>query len=432
MYCLEKIWCVILKDDAKSISYWKDILFQASGNTIAQLIGIAGLPLLTRLYAPESFADQAIFIQLTVLVVAFVTFRFEYFVPLLKNKTESEALIAWVVRLGFCMLIIFTLIVFSIDVMNEYYAIGLRISYYYYLVPVTAYLISLSFLYQHEVQRLGQYKLSGLAEVSSKLTYVGSGVLGSFFSTGLALIFTTAFGALGKILAVRQYILFKNPNEIESITRELLKLYRGRAIGMIVANTLLACSGLIPLYIIGSMYGSVTLGQFSLVMATIFLPSGLIGSAVGNVFYQRAGLLWNEQNIVGLKRLWGHTFVKLALIALPIYVGAFFIAPWAYPFVFGSSWVDAGTYASIMSLAAFFSFLAGPFDRLSLVLGFSYYLPLIHTLRLVMIGALSIIVVKFDYMVVEFIVGYVVAMSCVYSLDLVLCRFFLHLKTINI
>lgn len=382
-----------------------------------------GLPILTRLYAPESFADQAIFIQLTVLLVAFVTFRFEYFIPILKNEEDSRILSGWIARLGLIMCVIFTVAVYILDWYSKNYFLFIMIEYYYYLVPVTAYLISLSFLYQHEAQRSSQYKLSGVAEVVSKVSYVGSGVAGSFFSTGLALILTSAFGAIGKILAVRKFVLFKN--SFNDRQKQLVRLYRGRATGMIIANTLLACSSLIPLYVIGLMYGSATLGQFSLVMATIFLPSGLIGAAVGSVFYQRAGQLWNEQKIDDLKQLWAQTLVKLMVIALPIYVFVFFMAPWAYPFVFGSVWVEAGSYAKIMTLAAFFSFIAGPFDRLSLVLGLSYYLPFIHTLRLVMIGALSIFSMEYEWSATEFIVFYVAVMSFVYIVDLLFARYFL-------
>lgn len=174
------------------------MFFQASGNSLAQIVAILGLPVLTRLYTPESFAEQAVFIQLTVLLVAFVTFRFEYFVPILKDEEDSRALSSWIARVGLLMCAIFTAIVYVLDWLSKNYLSFNLIEYYYYLVPITAYLISLSFLYQHEAQRSNQYKLSGIAEVVSKVTYVGSGVAGSFFSTGLALILTSAFGVLSQ------------------------------------------------------------------------------------------------------------------------------------------------------------------------------------------------------------------------------------------
>lgn len=413
-----------MKNNTISITYWKDVLFQASGNTVAQLIGIIGLPILTRLYTPENFADQAVFIQITALLVALVSFRFEYFVPILKSKEESIALSRWIAKVGFLMTVLLTLIVFVADSTVLKYSLNIRVEYYYYLAPITAYLICLSFLFQHEAQRLRDYKLSGFAEVFSKFMYVGAGAVGSLLGSGLSLILTTAFGALGKILSLHQYVLLKKPSEFKNTAVGLVRLYRGRAIGMIIANTLLTCSSLIPLYVIGTMYGAVSLGQFSLVMATIFLPSGLIGSAVGNVFYQRAGLYWNKQQIVGLKSLWYQTIIKLIVLAFPVYGLAFFIAPWAYPFVFGSAWDEAGRYAQIMSLAAFFSFIAGPFDRLSLVIGLAYYLPVIHTIRFSLIAAISLLAVQFDCSAIEYIVLFSFAMSTIYIFDLIVCRFF--------
>ena len=44
-------------------TYWRDIRWQASGNALAQLVGIPGMPLLTRLYMPADFATQSLFAQ---------------------------------------------------------------------------------------------------------------------------------------------------------------------------------------------------------------------------------------------------------------------------------------------------------------------------------------------------------------------------------
>lgn len=410
------------------IAYWKDILFQASGNSIAQFIGILGLPVLTRLYAPESFADQAVFVQLTALLVAFVTFRYEYFVPLLKSKEESLVLSHWVIKIGLLMSLFATFIIVVVDWSDCLVSTGLKIGYYYYLAPITAYLISLSFLYQHEAQRVRDYKQSALAEVMSKLAYIISGFIGSFFNSGVGLILTSAFGALGKISALHRYIYSPSHDIKKKINLDLIKKYRSRAIGMILANTMLTFSGLIPLYLISSMYGAATLGQFSLVMATIFLPSGLIGSAVGNVFYQRAGVFYNERAFDNLNKLWSETIIRLMFFALPVYIFAFCVSPWAYPFVFGDAWGGAGKYAQIMSVAAFFSFIAGPVDRLSLVLGLAYYLPIIHMIRLTLTIALAILTINYGYSAVNYIFGYSMLMMAVYTLDIAICRYMLSLR----
>ena len=410
------------------IAYWKDVLFQASGNSVAQLIGILGLPVLTRLYTPENFADQAVFVQLTALLVAFVTFRYEYFVPLLKNKEESLVLSHWVIKTGLFMSLFATFVIVVVDWSNCLVSTDIKVGYYYYLAPITAYLISLSFLYQHEAQRIRDYKQSALAEVVSKSAYVMSGAIGSWFGSGVGLILTSAFGALGKISVLRKYTSSPSRGINPEISLDLIKIYRSRAVGMILANTMLTFSGLIPLYLISSMYGAVTLGQFSLVMATIFLPSGLIGSAVGNVFYQRAGVYYNEQELGSLKKLWSETIMRLMLFALPVYIFAFYVSPWAYPFVFGEAWGDAGKYAQIMSVAAFFSFIAGPVDRLSLVLGLAYYLPIIHMIRLTLIICFAIFTINYGYSAIYYIFGYSMVMMAVYILDISICRYMLSLR----
>lgn len=421
----------VFSDNKKSASYWKDIIFQASGNSTAQLIGIAGLPILTRLYTPEDFANQAIFIQITTFLVAFVTFRYEYFIPLLKSIEESIALSTWIIKFGLVMAMIFTLIMLAIDLSGILNASSNRFETYYYLAPLTAYLISISFLFQHELQRQGDYRLSGLSEIIAKSSYVASGVVGSIFNTGIALILTTLFGAIGKICCLFYNVTSKRTKVPRSERGRLVTLYSRRASAMVFANTLLTCSSLIPLYFISNQYGAVTLGQFSLVMVTIFLPSGLIGSAVGNVFYQRAGSLWNEENVNDLKALWFQTFARLLFLSLPIYIAASIVAPWLYPFVFGESWADAGVFARIITLAAFFSFVAGPLDRLTLILGVAYYLPALHVLRLISITLLSLIALRYQFTIVAYILGYAIVMSVIYIFDVISARYLLYRKCLK-
>ena len=423
-----KLGSLLKKIFSVNSSYWRDVILQASGNSIAQFTGILGLPILTRLYSPENFASQAIFIQITVLLVAFITFRYEYFIPLLKDKSESVLLTRWVIKIGFFMTVFITFIIAVIDKYGLFEILGIKLEYYYYLSPITAYLISISFLYQHESQRVLDYKQSAFAEVISKISYVLSGIVGSLFNTGIALILTTIFGALGKILTLRKYFFSLSRSNIKGSASSLVHSYKGRAFGMVMANTLLAMSGILPIYIIGSLYGADTLGQFSLVMATIFLPSGLIGSAVGNVFYQRAGVLWNNREFDSLTKLWAVTLKKLISLALPVYVLSCIVTPWAYPFIFGSDWVEAGQIAQVISIAAFFAFIAGPLDRLSLVLGAAYYLPCLHIFRLIAVCFSIIFAIIFDMTLSDYIVTYSILLSIVYIFDILFCRFYLLKK----
>ena len=407
--------------------YWKDIVLQASGNTIAQFVGIIFMPLLTRLYSPESFALQAIFIQSVVLLSAFVTFRFEYFLQLTRSNEEANSLILWILRVGLVMTIVLSVIILLLDKYDVFIYFGIESSEYFYLAPLTAYVVCVSLAFQNEAQRQGNFKTTSVSAVTTKVGYLSSGILLSFFTHTLGLILTTVFGGIGKLITLRKYLtsFISNINiRTALINKSFITIYKNRSIGMIFSNSILAITSLLPILFITKHYGTETLGQFALVLSTIFLPSGLIGQAVGNVFYQRSATIWNNRDYQALTLLWKETIFKLLIFALPSYIFLYFISPIVYPFIFGAQWQQAGQFAALMSLAAFFSFLAGPVDRLSLVLDISYYLPLIHVIRFIIVFLVIFISYTLNLIVTDFILSYSIGMSLVYVLDITLTRFF--------
>ena len=81
-------------------NYWRDVAWQSFGSTLAHVVSIAGLPVLTRLYTPEEFAVQALFLQVVTFGTAIVTWRYEYFVLLPKLDDDARALNRLVEKLG--------------------------------------------------------------------------------------------------------------------------------------------------------------------------------------------------------------------------------------------------------------------------------------------------------------------------------------------
>ncbi len=410
----------------KKNSYWKDVVFQTSGNTVAQAIGILGMPILTRVYTPEAFALQASFLQIVMFLTAFISFRMEYFIPLVSTQAESNLLGKWVFLIGFYMTLLSTIAIHLLHTVGVFQYFNVSLNNIFYLAPLTAYVICISLLFQHEAQRQGAFKKTAMAEVVAKSSYVSIGALWSIFTVSSGLVLSTMFGAMGKIFSLRRYIVeflsgIKSCNTKENV----ISIYKGRSKGMVLSNTILTISGLMPILFVGRCYGVDVLGQFSLVMATIFLPSGLIGAAVGNVFYQRAAIFWDNRNFCGLKDLWKDTVFKLFIVGVPIYLFIYLVSPWAYVVFFGDQWIQAGKIAEVMSLAAFFSFLAGPLDRMSLVLGVGYYLPLIHFLRLLVTFLIILGSYLHSFSIADFILFFSIGMCFLYIIDIFFCRFLL-------
>lgn len=419
-------------------SYWKDVLWQTSGNSVAQLIGIACIPVLTRLYTPEEFAIQNLLLQLVAFLAGIMTLRFEYFIQLPKNDHESVSLIALVLLLGLLSGIILTplLVIFNTEIAfmlgNE------SLSSWIWLAPLTAALISYALAAQHWIQRKQRYQLSAFSEISGKATYASIGVAGAFLFTGPAGLMLAPIGsALGKLgllvgsLSFRQsfgqkYLLQQSSHNVVATARS----HWSASLSMVGSHLMFTITSSLPLIFIAHTYGAALLGQYALVITTVYLPAGLIGSAIGQVYYQRAA---NCQHLnESCSDLWSMTAKRLICIGIPMYLCIILLSPFVYPVLFGAEWKDAGLYASIVAVAAFFSFCSSPMDRSSLVAGIWWYPMFWHGLR-----AISTILVLycahvFNWTFLVLLSILVGQISCMYALDFLCGKYFATLVDLKI
>ncbi|WP_410481560.1 oligosaccharide flippase family protein [Pseudomonas plecoglossicida] len=403
-------------------SYWRDIFLQASGNTVAQVIGVLGIPVLSRLYAPQEFAVQNIFLQLVMFFAGVMTWRYEYFFQMLKDDGQARRLLYGVMKLGVGTGVVLTVVmyIFSAEIAQ---ALSVqRGASVLVVAPLSAFLVSLALALQHNAQRTGAYKVSAISEVFGKTAYIASGaVLAAVTTSGL--IFTTLFSALGKIGALLPYsknlVFAPRASMIGALSP--LKKHAGGAHALVMSHLLVTISGAAPIFYISAVYGTEILGQFSMVMATIFLPSGLIGAAIGQVFYQRAASHSDEPQVI--RGLWQTTVRKLALVGVPIYLCAGILSPWLYPIVLGGQWQDAGLYAQFLVVAAFCAFISTPLDRVSLVLRLNWYMPTLHVFRLLATVMLLVIAQFYSLDFQDFLLLYVMQVSLVYLVDLFFAKF---------
>jgi teichuronic acid exporter len=356
-------------------SYWRDVAWQSSGASLAQLVGIAGLPVLTRLYTPEDFAVQSLFLQVVTYATALVTWRYEYFVQLPKLDDDVRALNGLVLALGvFSVLILTPLCWIFRDGLAQQLG-NQDVAPWLFLAPATAVLVSWAITAQNNAQRFGDFKTSGLSELVGKLSYVFTGVTGAWVHLGsVGLVITTAMAAIGKSAYV--FLLHTAWGKgalrtgVEPMQRVRVR-YGRLATSTVFAHLLTTSAIAMPQIAMAHLYGADVLGQFALVLATIYLPSGLLGAAIGQVYYQRAAQQWAE----GLPffALWRSTAHKLVMIGLPVYGIVALLSEFAYPYIFGDQWQLAGEFAALMAVAACGSFVTSPLDRTCLVVGAGSY-----------------------------------------------------------
>ena len=180
-------------------SHWRDVAWQSSGASLAQLVGIAGMPVLTRLYTPKDFAVQSLFLQVVTYATALVTWRYEYFIQLPKSVDDVHALNRLVLVLGCIFVLVSTPVLW---IFRNAFAIPLGnpdVAPWLFLAPATALFFSWAVAAQNNAQRLADFRTSGLSELVGKLAYVSTGIVGALIYPGaVGLVITTAVAAIGK------------------------------------------------------------------------------------------------------------------------------------------------------------------------------------------------------------------------------------------
>jgi O-antigen/teichoic acid export membrane protein len=407
-------------DSRRFASYWRDVAWQSSGASLAQLVGIAGMPVLTRLYTPEDFAVQSLFLQVVTYATALVTWRYEYFVQLPRSEEDVRSLNKLVLVLGFISVIVFTPLLWIFRDAAAAQLGNSDVGPWLFLAPSSAALFSWAVAAQNNAQRRADFRTSGLSELVGKLAYVATGVVGALMYSGaVGLIITTAIAAIGKL----GYVFLRRPTRASAplqtdvgAVQRIRKYYGRLATATVVAHIMSTSALAIPQVAIARLYGAVTLGQFALVLATIFIPSGLVSAAVGNVYYQRAANQWAEGQTFLL--LWRDTVRKLALIGVPVYAAAVLFSKVAYPFIFGDQWQAAGEYATWMAMGAFVQFVSAPMDRTCLIVGAASYSLIWGCCRLLLTLVLVWLAWTFGFSPSTFIIVLVVQMSVGWGIDL--------------
>lgn len=400
-------------------NYWRDIFWQSSGSSLAQLVGIAGIPILTRLYTPEDFAVQSLFLQVVTLATALVTWRYEYFVQLPKSDDDVRSLNGLVLALGAFAVLILTPVFWILRDGLAQQLGNQDVAPWLSLAPATAVLVSWAVAAQNNAQRFGDFKTSGLSELAGKLSYVSTGIAGALLSLGAGgLVMTTAFGAIGKAA----YVFLLRPRWGKETLRtgvhpmqRVLARYGRLATSTVLAHLLTSSAIAMPQIALAHLYGANVLGQFALAMATIYLPSGLLGVAIGHVYYQRAAQQW--ANGSPFFTLWRSTALKLLMIGVPVFGLVVLLSKHAYPFIFGDQWDLAGEFAALMAIAAFGSFVSSPMDRTCLVVGAGSYSVVWSVYRVLSTAVVIWLALALRITPQSFVVALVIQMCVAYGID---------------
>lgn len=394
-------------------AYWKDIAWLVSGNSAAQAITLAAMPILSRLYRPADFATLSLFTSGFMFTTLAASLRYEYLVQLPRDDAEAWQVCTFIFRTSLLAILILTpgawLLRSRIATWVEAPGFGPWVP----LLPLAGALLSWSVAGQGWMQRQQRYRRSGLAEVLEKavrnaLPLGCRGLLGG--PGGLLL------GSLAG-LAVKASFLFAPATHGPPRPRAegAARRYARLSFSLVLSALLLAGAGAIPLVFISRRYGAEQLGQYAMANMVIALPSVLLAAAVGSAFYQRAAEHWARG--LSFLPLWWATARRLLAMGLVGYGIAILALPRLVPALLGPPWREAGTLAAILAVSVCFSFITTPMDKSCLVVGAWWYLPACHAVRLLTMALATGAAHRWSLALIPFVRLMVALQTCTYLLD---------------
>lgn len=349
-------------------SFFSDVLKLAGGTAIAQVLSILASPIITRMYGPEAFGLSALFASITGIIAVVACLRYELAIMLPEKDEDAANLLALSLILAATMSIITAFVVWlSRDtLLSLLKAPGLEP--YLWMVPISVFLsgvfLALNY-WNSRAKCFGRLSIARLtASVAATGTQLGAGISGH--PTGGNLIGASMLGSAVSTLMLGVQIW---KGEKSSLTKSLswtiffkmLKRYKTFPILSTWSALLNTVSWQLPILLLSSFFSLKVTGFYSLSFMMISLPMSLIGSAIGQVFFQRAA---EAKRNGGLPHLVENIFEILIVIGMLPMLMLTFEGRDIFVVFFGETWSEAGIFSQILALWALVWFISSPLSTL--------------------------------------------------------------------
>jgi len=331
--------------------YYRNVLTMITGTLIAQLIPFVSMPILTRLYDPESFGLYGFVLGVSGLLVVVATGKYEVAIMQPREKRNADVLF----RIAVCLGVIFCIISCFVIYAGYYYIESIQHSEipatHLLAIPAVAGFMVFHNSFTMWLNRSKLYKqISANRILYSFLVAVVPILLAFVFPDSAGLL----LGLLAAYFVVITWLIIRFWTEIEPAPfkeiRKLLFEYRDYPKFAMPSGVFNVIASQAPVILFVPVFGALYSGCYLLVERMLMAPIALIGASVSAVYRQAAQIEMQENG--KYDAIFLLTFRKLLIIGVPVFFVIGLLSPVAFSIVFGKNWVIAGEFSRI--LAPFF------------------------------------------------------------------------------
>lgn len=361
----------VLSLHPKMKEIWKNSARLLSANVVAQAIGLLVYPILTRLYSPDDFGLFNLFLSIGGIIVLCSTAEYQNAIVLPKEQKKADALfhVGGGLVLGMALLTLLS-VPFSRLIANLFNTPTL--ARWYWLMPIYVLVMGswvlLNYYYTREkaFQRISGYQLS--QSVLSAGSKVGFGYVG-FLSGGLIVgsVLAPLISIIVSIwIAGKKWLgslLHLNIQECKQVAKEYANFPKF-ALPRSLVNSL---GGNLPILLLTPFFSLSQIGYFGMAVTLGFRPLNMISASLYQTFFQQTAERVN--NRVSILMFFRQFIAKTLLIAVPIFVGLWFVLPWLTEWFLGTGWETTGELIRVMLPWLLMSLIVAPICFLSDLFG---------------------------------------------------------------
>ncbi len=396
------------------------------GTAFAQFLNVIFSPLITRIYSPNEMGIFFLYTSILNILLISASLKYEYSIPIAKNKIISINTIALSILILFITSILSTLILLIL----QEQILGLfnaeKLGNLVFLIPVGLLLAGLYTILLQWALRTKNFKKISITKLfqglGQNLSQIVLGLI-KFGSAGL--IIGQVIGKCAGSLTLFRKLLSDDPRLLKNISlrkiRWVFKRYRHFPL-LTLPSQLLSRGGLeLPVFFLTSIFSTAVVGQYGLANLIVNIPVVLIGTAIGDVFYAEAAAN-GKSDPKSLLKLSNQLVRKLVLLGIAPTLILIVFSPILFSFFFGEEWYDAGVFSQILAFLAFFRLVFTPVSRVFLVFEKHSIALFTNVLRVLFVLVSFGATYYFNLNAFYAVSVYAVAMSIVYLMTYIFAR----------
>lgn len=339
----------------------------AGGAVAAQAITMAFSPINTRLFGPEAYGIQGLFLSIAGFLATMAALSYPIAIVLPKNDADAIGLGRVSLCLGVLLSVMVTIVLFFYGHEILAFLNAEELTSLMYLLPVAMLISVVSAVVSQWLIRKQAFSFTARATAAQALLVntIKAG-LGFVHPTAAGLILVNTFGGLFTAALMMLGCRGVAPggkaevNTSRPVSRAwaIAKQHRDFPLLRTPQALLNAASQSLPIALLAAYFGPHSVGFYAIASSVLAVPAGLIGGSVMQVFYPRvseAVLRGENARTLIVKATLG-----LALAGVLPVVAVIATGPALFELVFGSEWRMAGVYAQWLSPWLFFQCINKP------------------------------------------------------------------------